>query len=328
MIISRTPFRISFFGGGTDYPGFYNEHGGCTLSTSINQYCYVLIHPISHCFKYNFKASYAKTETTDKVSEFRHPLIRETLLYMEITDGLEVDHVSDLPGRTGLGSSSSFTVALLNALYCIKGEKASALKLADTAIHIERDLVGDPGGHQDQFAAAFGGLNRIDYTRNNIQVAKLNLSNGRLEDLQNHLMLFYLGLARSSNPILKDQEQRTDKNLQALLAMKEIADQACNILTSDQDLKAFGKLLNETWKLKKSLSARISNPTVDQAYSAALKAGAWGGKLLGAGGGGFLMFLAEPGNHPKIVKALSELHQVPVAFESVGATILYSTEDS
>jgi D-glycero-alpha-D-manno-heptose-7-phosphate kinase len=323
MIISRAPFRISFFGGGTDFPDFFERHGGCTLSTSIGQYCYVLIHPVSPCHNYKYKVSYARTEVVNDVAELKHPLVREVLLSRGITESLEIGHVSDMPARTGLGSSSSFTICLLNAVHRLKNETTTPMQLAQEAIHVERILVGDPGGHQDQYAAAFGGLNRIDYSAERTEVTPVILSEDRIHEIESHLMLFYLGDARSSAPILRSQQKRTPKNEHNLLRMKQIVDDAQTILTSSENLDELGFLLAETWRLKKTLAGRISTPEIDAAYAEALDAGAWGGKLLGAGGGGFLMLFAKPDRRRRIIERLKGLQEVNVTMEFSGATTVY-----
>jgi len=324
MIISRTPFRISFLGGGTDFPGFFNEHGGCTLSTSINQYCYILLHPTNPCLGYTYKASYAEMEQVQELAQLRHPLIRETLRHLTVSDGLEIDHVADLPGRTGLGSSSSFTVGLLLALHRMRSQPASREQLAQEAIHIERTLVGDPGGHQDQYAAAFGGLNRIDYAADSIAVTPLALAPDRRRELASHMLMFYMGRARSSAPILKDQQKRLDTNVPGLLRMKALVNDAQQTLVSGRDMREMGELLHAAWQIKKTFTSKISNTRIDEAYAAARRTGAWGGKLLGAGGGGFLMLLAPPDAHAKIETELADLDPIQIGLDETGATILYA----
>lgn len=323
MIISRTPFRISFFGGGTDYPLFFREHGGATLSATIDKYCYILLHPIDPCFGYKYKAGYARIEAVDVVGQFQHPLIRETLSHMGVSESTEIDHIADLPARTGLGSSSSFTVGLLNALYAARRKQPGPGRLAEQAIHIERELVKDPGGHQDQYAAAFGGLNRIDYLADSAQVTPLSIPADDLAKLESHLLLLYLGSTRSSNSILANQDRRTGDNTPALCRIKEMVDEAEALLRSSQDLRGFGRLLDEGWKLKRSLCSQISNSTIDDAYDAAKDEGAFGGKVLGAGGGGFLMVVANPEDHARIIQRLAPLNEVPVKFSSGGTVIIF-----
>ena len=329
MIISRTPFRVSFFGGGTDFPEFYEEHGGSVLLTTIDKYCYISLHALSPFFKHKFRASYAKTESVIEPSEFQHPLIRETLLLLNVKQGLEISHVADLPGRTGLGSSSSFTVGLLHALHAFHGRRTTAEDLAREAIIIERERIGDAGGHQDQYAAAYGGGIRLDFSAGRkISVQPLAIGTTRLSELERHLLLFYTGLEQSAEEILTEQRQRTRANTGALLQMKAMVGTAETILTRIQPLQEFGQLLHEEWILKKRLSCGISNTTVDQAYEAARRAGAWGGKLLGAGGRGFLLFFAAPECHARIRASLSSLQEVTFACTPAGSEIIYRAPQS
>ena len=344
MIISRTPFRISFFGGGSDFPEFYKDHPGCTLSTTIDKYCYISAHYLSPFFKFKFRASYARTETVNQASEFQHPLIRECLLYLPIEKGLEISHVSDLPGKTGLGTSSSFTVGLLNVLHAIKGENASPDELAREAIIIERSRVGDLGGHQDQYASAHGGILRIDYQGTEARINRLNLRPQRVAELKRHLQLFFMGTERTSvatlldlkigryalsmtertpNLILLDQKKRSTLNIEALKQMADMASQAQKILESASDLRQFGKLLNEAWALKKGLANGISNEVVDRAYAAALASGALGGKLLGAGGCGFILLFVPPENQPAVRSQLRHLKEVPFEFSNECSRIIF-----
>jgi D-glycero-alpha-D-manno-heptose-7-phosphate kinase len=324
MIISRTPFRISFFGGGTDFPEFYKEHGGAVLSTTIDKYCYIALHTLSPFFQHKFRASYAKTENVIAPAEFEHPLIRETLLYLNVTQGLEIAHVADLPARTGLGSSSSFTVGLLHALHAFHAHRFTVADLAKEAIVIEREKVGDIGGHQDQYAAAYGGLIRLDFFKNKkVSVKQLTLGSSRLAEFERHLMLFYTGLEQSSGVILRKQQQRTWENTATLIQIKKMVGNAENILTGKQSLEKFGRLMHEAWCLKKSLSCGISNTAIDLAYEAALKSGAWGGKLLGAGGRGFLLVFANPARHADIRLALATLREVTFKCNSAGSEIIF-----
>jgi D-glycero-alpha-D-manno-heptose-7-phosphate kinase len=324
MIISRTPFRISFFGGGTDFPEFYEEHGGSVLLTTIDKYCYISLHALSPFFKHKFRASYAKTESVIEPSEFEHPLIRETLLQLNVSQGLEISHVADLPGRTGLGSSSSFTVGLLHALHVFLGQRITAEDLSREAITIERERIGDAGGHQDQYAAAYGGLIRLDFSTNrSISVKPLAVGTARLVDLENHLLLFYTGLEQSAETILIEQKKRTSLNTTALLQMKGLVNEAEMILTGSHSLSAFGKLLHEAWLLKKGFSSGISSSAIDQAYDIARHAGAWGGKLLGAGGRGFLLVMAPPERHPMIRTGLSALQEVTFTCTPTGSEIIF-----
>jgi D-glycero-alpha-D-manno-heptose-7-phosphate kinase len=324
MIISRTPFRISFFGGGTDFPEFYREHRGAVLATTIDQYCYLSIHRLSPFFKHRFRASYSKTETVQKPEEFQHPLIRECLLVSGIREGLEISHVSDLPGRTGLGTSSAFTVGLLNALHALKGDSITSEDLAREAILVERDRVGDAGGHQDQYVAAYGGLLRLDFSGSqNVQVKKLAVTGERIRQLESHLVLFYLGVERSEEELLEVQKQRTLQNVPTLLEMLKLVDEAEAIVSGSGRLDEVGRLLHATWELKKELSRGITNSMIDDAYAVARSAGALGGKLLGAGGRGFLLLYAMPERHPRLREQLARLQPVSFRFSSSGSEIIF-----
>jgi D-glycero-alpha-D-manno-heptose-7-phosphate kinase len=323
MIISRTPFRISFFGGGTDFPEFFNEHGGATLSTTINKYCYISVHELSPFFKHRYRASYARTESVQTPEEFQHPLVRECLLDMDVQQGLEISHVSDLPGRTGLGTSSSFTVGLLHALYAYRQQEVTALELAEQAIHIERTRVGDPGGHQDQYAAAYGGLLRQSYDAESVSMQHIELTPQRSSELLSRLMLFYTGVERTVMDILHEQKKGVKKNIGNLKRMLELVDEAQALLTSHDNINRFGELLNETWQMKRALANGITNSSIDEAYQAGRDAGAIGGKLLGAGGRGFLLLFAETEKHPAIREALKDMMEVPFAFSNEGSRIIF-----
>jgi D-glycero-alpha-D-manno-heptose-7-phosphate kinase len=328
MIISRTPFRVSFFGGGTDFPEFYEQHGGAVLTTTIDKFCYITIHRLAPFFKYRFKANYARTETVMTPSEFQHPLIRESLLLTGITDGVEIAHVSDLPGRTGLGTSSSFTVGLLHALHVFLKRSITMEQLAREAITIERERVGDPGGHQDQYAAAFGGLLRLDFSgAGHVAVKKLTVPASRTAELQSHLMMFYTGMEQSADHILTEQKQKAKQNIPALMEMHKMVDEAEHILTGNGDLRRFGELLHESWMRKKTLSSQITNDMVDQAYEAARACGAIGGKLLGAGGRGFLLVCAPPERHHAIRDKLTRLQEVPFSLTHEGSRIIFKATE-
>lgn len=328
MIISRTPFRISFFGGGSDFPEFFRDHRGATLSTTIDKYCYLSLHYLSPFFKFRYRASYAKTEAVLEAAEFQHPLIRECLRYLPTEHGLEISHVSDLPGRTGLGTSSAFTVGLLNALHEIRRDKdVSAAKLAAEAILVERERVGDIGGHQDQYAAAHGGFLRIDYHGMKADIRRPEISGERLAQFQRHLQLYFMGTERTSDAILKDQKKRTALNLPALERMAAMAERAQAILESGASLLEFGELLDEAWRLKKSLANGISTGAVDQAYETAKSAGALGGKILGAGGCGFMLLFVPPENQGKVRARLGNIRDVPFNFSSEGSRIIFKDQE-
>lgn len=328
MIISQTPFRISFFGGGTDFPEFYREHGGAVLATSINKYCYLSLHRLGPYFKHKVKCNYSKAEAVMHASEVQHPLFRECLLHLGVEDSLEISHIADLPGRTGIGSSSSFTVGLLCALHKLRGEEVTAEDLAREAIHIERIRVNDSGGHQDQYAAAYGGFIRLDFSgENSCAVRRVALRANRAHDLNEHLMLFYLGVEQSAETILSEQKKKTGQNIPALKEMLAMVDHAERILEGNASLNEFGDLLHESWTRKKTLSSGISNSQIDQAYEAARGAGARGGKLLGAGGRGFLLVFAEPEKHPAIRTALRGLEEVHFKFGSEGGRVIFDASE-
>lgn len=326
MIISRTPFRISFLGGGSDFPGFFKNHTGCTLSTTIDKYAYISVHYRSPFFKLKLWASYARTETVNHASEFRHPLIRECLLHLPIEHGLGINHSSDLPGRTGLGTSSSFTVGFLNVLHSIRNESISAEDLAREAIFIERERVGDAGGHQDQYAAAYGGFLRINYQAAKTIVSHVALSSKRLSEFKQYLLLFYMGTERSSNAILLKQQKRIKINDPALKQMAAMAAMGQEILENNGDLMPFGELLHEAWQLKRSLAEGISNHTVDRIYEAALAAGALGGKLLGAGSCGFILLFVPLKKQTAVRRNLRPLQEVPFEFSSEGSRIIFKDQ--
>ena len=328
MIISRTPFRISFFGGGTDFPAFFRQHGGAVLAATIDRYCYLSVHRLAPLFKHRFRASYSRTESVLQPDEFQHPLIRETLRLLDQREGIEIAHTADLPGQTGLGSSSAFTVGLLNAVQAFNGHLRTPAELARQAIEVERERVGDAGGWQDQYEAAYGGFRRFDFAPDDsVQVRHVALSAARLHALEQSLMLFYMGSESSAAAVLQDQERRAGENQAALLALRRMVDQAEDLLTGARPLAEFGDLLHEAWQLKRSLSAGISNPPIDQAYAAARAGGARGGKLLGAGGRGFLCLFAEPENQTAVRAALRDLAEVRFRFGSEGSRIIFKSPE-
>jgi D-glycero-alpha-D-manno-heptose-7-phosphate kinase len=327
MIISRTPFRVSFFGGGTDYPGWYRENRGAVLSTSINKYCYITCRYLPPFHDFKFLVRYYRREEAQAVSDIEHPSVRECLRMMEIADGVDIVHHADLPARSGLGSSSTFTVGLLHALYALKHEMPSKRQLAIGAIRVEQDRIGESVGSQDQTAAAFGGLNRIDFGgTQELAVTPLILPPERLHRLQQHVMLFFTGFARTANEIAKEQISRTHHNGRYLEKMLELVDEAEACLREDR-LTDFGKLLNEQWMIKRGLSSRITTDVIDQMYQAGIKAGAIGGKLLGAGGGGFLMLFVPPERQAAVKETLGKLLYVPAHFEFLGSQIIYFAHD-
>lgn len=329
MIISRTPFRISFFGGGTDFPGYYHEHGGAVLCSTIDKYCYLLVHRLGPFFKYKYRANYAETESVQHPSEFQHPLVRECMALQEMECGLEIAHVADLPGRTGLGSSSSFSVGLLLALHAFLDKEATPEELASQAIHVERERVGDPGGHQDQHAVAHGGLCHIQFgPGESVRVEPVTMPGPRLSALEKSLLLFYTGIEKSSDAILSEQAQSLHHKLDVLGEMKALVDRALAILQGDEDLDRFGDLLHETWVRKKTLASGISNTDIDRAYDAARDSGALGGKLLGAGGRGFLLLYVPQSRQENVREALSTFQEVGFRFSNHGSEIILASPDS
>jgi len=325
MIISRTPFRISFFGGGTDYPVWYNENGGSVISASINKYCYITCRYLPPFFDYKYRIIYSQREAVNELSEINHPSARECLGFINLEKGVEVHHDGDLPARTGLGSSSSFTVGLLNALYALKGKMVSKKHLALDAIHVEQERIKEHVGSQDQTIVAFGGFNKIKFSKNhNIEVQPITINSERLQYFQEHLMLFFTGFSRMASDIAKEQIAQTPNIKKELKAMHEMVDFAVNILNDRSDsLDEFGKLLNENWKLKRGLTSKITTAAIDEIYDVALRAGATGGKLLGAGGGGFLLFFVKPEFQTKVREALHKLLYVPFKFDNLGSQIIY-----
>jgi len=325
MIIARTPFRVSFFGGGTDFPEHYREHGGAVLLTAIDKFCYISIHHLAPFFAHRFRASYARTESVQSPSEFQHPLLRECLTMLDVKTGLEISHVADLPGRTGLGTSSSFTVGLLHALHVFRGDRVTARQLAEEAVTVERERVGDAGGHQDQYAAAFGGFARIDFSAGGIEVTPVEIETPRLLDLEERLLMFYMGVEQSAESILRDQSSKVKRNTAALDEMRAMVDAGEEILRGRGDLDAFGDLLHLGWERKRGLAQGITNRDIDEAYETARRAGARGGKLLGAGGRGFLLLYAEPGRHRLVREKLSQLREVDFRLAAPGSEIIFRT---
>jgi D-glycero-alpha-D-manno-heptose-7-phosphate kinase len=329
VIISRTPFRISFFGGGTDYPAWYREHGGAVISTAINKYCYITCRYLPPFFDYRYRVRYYQREEANSVEEIQHPSVRECLLFANIDKGVDIVHHGDLPARSGLGSSSTFTVGLLHALSALKHEMPTKRELAMNAIRIEQDRIGESVGSQDQTIAAFGGLNRIEFGgANEILVRPMILHPARLERLEQNLMLFYTGFSRTASDIAKEQVRQIPDKQAESRRMLQLVYAATDILQAKDDrLDEFGQLLHKQWLIKRSLSARISNGEIDAIYEAGMKAGALGGKLLGAGGGGFMLFYVRPEQRALVLDALKHLLFVPARFDHLGSQIIYYSHD-
>lgn len=306
MIITQTPFRMSFFGGGTDFPGFYREHGGAVLSTTFDKYCYVNVRHLPRFFDYTTELSYAKTERVTDVESIEHPAIREAMKMLDMHE-IRLTYEADLPARSGLGTSSSFAVGMLNAFYALKGKYADKRKLADDAIYLERVLCKESGGIQDQIAASFGGFNKISFNADGYTVSPVIISPERKLRLNDNLMLFFTGFSRFSSDIQVEAEKSLKSKEAQLLEMLQLVDEAEQVLTSKTDLTEFGKLLDYTWKLKRGITSKVSTDSIDAIYDKAIKAGATGGKLLGAGGGGFLLFYVEADKQKNVHEALEDL---------------------
>lgn len=326
MIISRTPYRMSFFGGGTDYHTWYREHGGAVLSTTINHYCYLTCRYLPPFFPEKSRIVWSQIEKVNEHAEIAHPAVRSVLEYLNVDNGMEIHHSGDLPARSGLGSSSAFTVGLLNAMYALQGRMSNKRELACEAVYVEREILRENVGVQDQIAAAYGGFNRIEIMPNgDFSVHPMILPQGRLEEFQSHFLLFFTGVSRTASNIAKEQMQAQARgdNKAELQAIRGMVDLASDILTSGGDISAFGELMHEGWQIKRSLSSAIAPDFVDEIYARARANGAIGGKLLGAGGGGFMLFFAKPENHLKLMQALEDLLWVPFEFETAGSNIIF-----
>ena len=324
MIITRTPFRISFFGGGTDYPSWFNRHGGAVLATTIDKYCYLSCRYLPPFFDARYRTVYSQIELTRELGTIQHPSVRECLRYLDFAEtGTEIVHYSDLPSRTGIGSSSSFTVGLLHALLGLKGKMPSKRQLASMAIDLEQRVLCEAVGSQDQVLAAFGGFNLISFSTNGFELRPMTLQHERFSDLQASLMMVYTGISRTASEIAAEKIANFDRKEKELREMRQMVDAAVAVLTSTGDLSDFGRLLGESWRLKRDLADRIRNDTIDEIYDKAMAAGARGGKLLGAGGGGFMLFFVEPERRATVSKALEGILQVPFSFESLGSQVIY-----
>jgi D-glycero-alpha-D-manno-heptose-7-phosphate kinase len=324
MIISRTPFRVSFFGGGTDYPVWTQREPGAVLSTTINKYCHISCRWLPPFFEHTSRIVWSRIEQVKDHAEIQHPAVRAVLQWMGIEGGLELHHDGDLPARTGLGSSSSFTVGLLHALHGLQGRMPGKPALAREAIHVEQELLKEHVGCQDQVSAAFGGLNRIDFSAAGaFQVSPVIVEDRRLAEFQDHLMLWYTGLSRNASDIAGAQIKATERKTAELRAMYQMVDQAMAILKGTGELAPFGRLLHENWQLKRGLTEKISTGYIDELYDAARGAGAIGGKLLGAGGGGFLLLFVRPEEQARVSEALDGLLRVPFRFEREGSRVIF-----
>ncbi len=326
MIISKTPVRVSFFGGGTDYPDYFRENGGAVLSTTVDKYIYISVRKTTRVSEYKYKINYSKLESCNTIEEIEHPVVKACLRYLKIDEGIEMHVMSDLPAKTGIGSSSSFTVGLLHAFYALQGKMVSKEKLAAEAIHIEQVVLNERVGVQDQLAAANGGLNYMQFLPHGVlQVDPVVAPGNRKEALQNNLLMFYTGVSRYAHQVLEEQLKKTKEKTIApdLARIKQMVKDGIDVLCSDKDLDLFGELMHEAWMAKRGLSSAISNDFLDDIYKRARNAGAIGGKLLGAGGGGFFVFYVPEEKKSKVIQALSDLPQIPFLFEANGTRIIF-----
>ena len=327
MIITKTPFRMSFFGGGTDMESFFMENGGAVLSTTFDKYCYVNVRHLPRFFDYSTELSYAKIERVTDVNDIQHPAIREAMKMLDMHE-IRLTYEADLPARSGLGTSSSFAVGMINAFYALKGKYADKKKLADAAIYLERELCKEAGGWQDQIAASYGGFNRINFNSDGYEVLPLIINPERKRQLNNNLMMFFTGFTRFSSDVQKANASNKADKVNQLKEMLALVDEAEKVLVDKQsDLDEFGRLLDHTWRIKRKTGNTVSTNSIDELYDKGLKAGALGGKLLVAGGGGFLVFYVEPDKQEKVKKAMEDLLYIPFEFEDGGTRVIhYSPE--
>ena len=331
MIITSTPLRISFFGGGTDYPAWYREHGGAVLATTIDKRCYITCRRLPPFFEYHSRVSYSKVENVRRNDVIEHPSVRACLQFLGIEEGVEIQHVADLPARTGLGTSSAFTVGLLLGLYALKEKMCDKQTLAAEAIHIEQELLQEAVGAQDQVSAAYGGFNHINFLPDgSIDVKRVLTTQSRLAELEQHLALYFTGFARTASEVAQEQVKVTHQRKTELEAMLQCVQEAETIIRStSRSLDDFGRLLHESWQIKRTLTQKITNPAIDEIYEAGLSAGALGGKLLGAGGGGFMLFYVPPERREALRTRLKKLLCVPFSFSTKGSqVVVYEPEES
>lgn len=332
MIITQTPFRMSFFGGGTDMESFFIKHGGAVLSTTFDKYCYVNVRHLPRFFDYSTELSYSRTERVTSIDDIEHPAIRNAMKMLDMHE-IRLTYEADLPARSGLGTSSSFAVGMLNAFYALKGKYADKKKLADEAIYLERVLCEEAGGWQDQIAASFGGFNRINFnTDGTYDVLPVIISPERKKNLNDNLMMFFTGFTRFSSDVQKANagtKETQEAKEKRYLEMLSLVDKAEQILTDkNTDLDNFGRLLDHTWKLKKQTGSAVSTNSIDALYEKGMQAGALGGKLLGAGGGGFLVFYVQPEYQEAVKEAMKELMYIPFRFEDGGTRVIHYTPET
>jgi D-glycero-alpha-D-manno-heptose-7-phosphate kinase len=329
MVITSTPLRISFFGGGTDYPVWYREHSGAVLATTINKRCYVTCRRLPPFFEYHSRISYSKVENVRHNEAIEHPAVRGCLQFLGVDEGVEIHHVADLPARTGLGTSSAFTVGLLLGLYALQDRMRDKHALAADAIHVEQELLHEAVGAQDQVSAAYGGFNRINFHADGtIDVKRVLTAQSRLADLEQHLALYFTGFSRTASEIAQEQVRMTPQRKQELDAMIQLVDEGESVLASPgRSLDEFGHLLHEGWQIKRALTQKITNASIDEIYEAGLSAGALGGKLLGAGGGGFMLFFVPPDRRQVLRERLKKLLCVPFSFSNQGSHVVVYEPD-
>lgn len=328
MIITKTPFRMSFFGGGTDMEDYFRENGGAVLSTTFDKYCYVNVRHLPRFFDYSTELSYSRTERVTNIDDIEHPAIRNAMKMLDMHE-IRLTYEADLPARSGLGTSSSFAVGMLNAFYALKGKYADKKKLADEAIYLERVLCNEAGGWQDQIAASYGGFNRINFNADGYEVLPIIISPERKKQLNNNLMMFFTGFTRFSSDVQKaNNVSGTEDKRARLKKMYELVDEAEVVLTDkNRDLDDFGRLLDLTWRLKKGIGGAISTGSIDELYEKGMAAGALGGKLLGAGGGGFLVFYVQPEKQDAVRWAMRDLMYIPFEFENGGTRVIHYTPE-
>ena len=328
MIITKTPFRMSFFGGGTDMQDFFNEYGGAVLSTTFDKYCYVNVRHLPRFFDYNTELTYSVTERVSNVDDIEHPAIRNAMKMLDMHE-IRLTYEADLPARSGLGTSSSFAVGMLNAFYALKGKYADKKRLADEAIYLERVLCNEAGGWQDQIAASFGGFNRINFNSDGYEVLPLIIAPDRKRQLNSNLMMFFTGFTRFSSDVQKANAVGKEDKTAQLKEMLSLVDDAEHVLTDkESDLDDFGRLLDHTWRLKRQTGTAVSTDSIDGLYAKGLEAGALGGKLLGAGGGGFLVFYVQPEYQESVRNAMQDLLYIPFEFETGGTRVIHYTPES
>ncbi len=324
MVISRTPFRVSFFGGGTDYPTWYRKHGGAVLAATINKYCYITCRYLPPFFKHRIRVVYSKIEHCHNHDEISHPAVRAALRFFNIDRGVEIHHDGDLPARSGLGSSSAFTVGLIHALHALKGQMPNKQQLAKESIYIEQECLKETVGSQDQVLAAHGGFNHIVFhTDGEISVRPMTLTQERIRELNSHLMLFFTGISRTASNIAESYVNEVEAKEKELRAISDMVNEGISILSGGPDISHFGRLLHEGWEVKRSLSPKVSNSRIEEIYNQAISAGAVGGKLIGAGGGGFMLLFVHPKDQSKVRERLNKQICVPFQFEFSGSQVIF-----